>query len=169
MPHTLTSDIAYKSLDVLRERALQPRNGSQDDAQELLDNCEVPFLLINRQWQSIQEVLDRGIEKQRFMVRLNDCLEMIEQTAATMTTVRERVQAATLPPQNKTAGLALLDRLEQEAAKKRDELMALKRWLETPRPEIDPSKLPHPRPAREVEGYADLDDLKGQWFSDKDS
>ena len=169
MPHTLTSDIAHKSLDVLLERAQQPRNGSQDDAQELLDNCEFPYLLIDRQWRSIQEALDRGTEKQRFMVRLNDCLEVIEQTARTMAAVRERVQSATLSPQNKTAGFSLLDRLEEDAAKKRDELVALKRWLETPRPEIDPSKIPHPKAAREVEGYTDHDKFITRFLSGEDA
>jgi len=78
------------------------------------------------------------------------------------------VRAASLPPQDKTAGLALLDRLEQDAVKKRDELTALQRWLERPRTEIDPSKLLASPVGRKVEGYSTLDELRAQWFSDKD-
>jgi len=52
--------------------------------------------------------------------------------------------------------------------KKRDELTALQRWLERPRTEIDPSKLPASPVGRKVEGYSTLDELRAQWFSDKD-
>jgi hypothetical protein len=74
MTHTLAFDFASRSFDALRERAERSPNGSPDVTQELLDNCEVPFFLLERLWRSVQEALDRGVEKQKFMGVLTDCL-----------------------------------------------------------------------------------------------
>ena len=60
MPQTLASDIAQKSLDVLLERAGQPRNGSLDNTQEILDNCEIPYLLIERLCRSTSRMRSTG-------------------------------------------------------------------------------------------------------------
>ena len=165
MPQTLASDIAQKSLDVLIERAGQPRNGSADDTQEILDNCEIPYLLIERLWRSVQESLDRGVEERKFLGLLKDCLAVIERATRTMETVRERVKSASLSPLDKAKGLSLLDRLDQSAVKKRDELTKLLRWIERPRPEIDLSKLPVTKVGREAEGFIDHDELMDQFLT----
>ena len=77
MTHTLAFDFASRSFDALRERAERSPNGSPDVTQELLDNCEVPFFLLERLWRSVQEALDRGVEKQKFMGVLTDCLILL--------------------------------------------------------------------------------------------
>jgi hypothetical protein len=77
MTHTLAFDFASSSFDVLRQRAERSPNGSPDATQELLDNCEVPFFLLERLWRSVQEALDRGVEKQKFMGVLTDCLILL--------------------------------------------------------------------------------------------
>ena len=77
MTHTLAFDFASRSFDALRERAERSPNGSPAVTQELLDNCEVPFFLLERLWRSVQEALDRGVEKQKFMGVLTDCLILL--------------------------------------------------------------------------------------------
>lgn len=168
MPHTLASDLAQKSLDVLLEHAGQSRNGSVDETKELLDNCEYPYLLIERLWRSIQESLDRGVEKRKFTALVKDCLDVIERTAGTMNAIRERVKVAPLSPQDKTVGLSLLAELDRGASDKRNRLTELVRWLEKPRPEIDVSKLPANRGDPDAKGYISHEELVARLLSEEE-
>jgi hypothetical protein len=168
MPHTLACDLAQRSLDVLLEHAGQSRNGSVDETKELLDNCEYPFPLIEQLRRSVQESLDHGVERRKFMAQLKDCLDVIERTIQTMHAIRERVKSTALPSQDKAAGLLLLDRLDRDTTEKRDQLTELLRWLEKPRPEIDLSLIAADGGQRDAKGFVDLDQLKADWFSDKD-
>ena len=103
------------------------------------------------------------------MTLLKDCLNALDHATQTMAAVREQLQAETFSPQDKVADLSLLDRLEGEAAKKRNELTALRRWLETPRPNIDPAKIPHPKATREVEGFTDHNTFITRFLSGDDA
>src|SRR4051794_35736409 len=101
MVQSLAADIARKSFDVLLERAVQPRVLSYLEMQELLDGCAIPFATLDRLWQSAQEALDRGVERQQFLATLYGCRDVLELAGRSLAAVRERVQGADILPKDR--------------------------------------------------------------------
>ena len=81
----------------------------------------------------------------------------------------ERVGKSGLALEEKEAGLAKLRAAREGSAHRRDELLALVRWLEVRPRQVDPTALPTGRDAPETKGYVDLDDVVSRLLSRGDA
>jgi hypothetical protein len=65
MTRTLASNIARSSFDTFLESARGQDRLSTDEAREFVVSCEIPIAVLDKRWQLIQGLLDRGIEGKR--------------------------------------------------------------------------------------------------------
>ena len=78
MAPTLPSDMTRKSVAVLLERVERQNDSSPDEAFELLAGCEIAFLVLEKQWLLIQDLLDRGTEGSKLIFRLKELLDALD-------------------------------------------------------------------------------------------
>jgi hypothetical protein len=159
MAQALTSDMVQKSLGALLDRVERQHDFAPDEAQELLASCEIGSLVLERLWQLVQGMLDRGIEGSKLTFLLKELVDVVELGRKAFERARARVTAANLPPDEKAEGESMLKQVEVRTAEMRGELSALLRWLETPPKAVDPSSLPGGRGNKDTPGYVNLDDL----------
>jgi hypothetical protein len=165
MTQTLASDMVQRGLTVLLERTRQQREFSADEARQLIDSCEIGFILVERIWNLAQGFLDRGMEGRKLAFLLKESLDIFALSVEAFEAARSKVEASGLAEEEKNAGSAGLEKWSRRAEKMRDELSSLLRWLETLPPAVNPSSLPGGRENREAAGYVDLDDLTARLLS----
>ena len=169
MAPTLPSDMTRKSVAVLLERVERQNASSSDEAFELLAGCEIAFLVLEKQWLLIQDLLDRGTEGSKLIFRLKELLDALDLGVKAFAIGVNQVKTAYLTSQEKAEGLAVIEKALRRVTDLRAEASALLNWLETPFPEIDPASLPKGSGERDAEGYISLDDLTARLLAVKDA
>jgi len=169
MPQILTSEMARKSFGALLEGVERQEDFSPDEAHELLASCEMGSLVLERLWHLAQGFLDRGMEARKLTFLVKELVDVIELGIKALDTARERVKAAAIAQEKRAEAIAMLELQGRRATEIRDELLALVRWLETPRPAVTPSSLPVDAGDRDAQGYVDLKDLTARLLSVEDA
>ncbi len=167
MPQTLGSDIAQSSLNALLDFIGQDQSVSTDGVRRLIADCEIADLVLDRLCESFQSFLDRGMEGRKALFLLQELLDVLALGVRTFNAASERARAADLPAPEKADAMVLLGKMSRLATARHDELSSLLRWLETPRPQVDPSSLRGGRGEQQADHYVDLNELTGRLLSDE--
>lgn len=163
MSGTMTLESVRGGVRPFVEWVEQARQPSPAEAEELLTNAAIPVFLLEQLWESAREMMDRGVEHGRLVKVVGELLNLTDHCIRAFTDVRAQI---------KTIEINQADVSSLEAATKKLREMwtsasGLLKWLNTPPPPIDMSKLPQRSGERVVAGYIGLDEMAARLRADK--
>jgi hypothetical protein len=161
---TLAAEINQKSLAVFLERIEAQDDLSADDVRELAATCAIPLAMLEKHWQLIQELLDRGIEGKQLSRAIVELLGILDLGIDCFTAARRKMEAASVSAKDRDEAMSKLDRAATRASQMRDDLKRLLANLEKPL-HIDPTTLPQKRGDQNADGYVPLDRLANRLTS----
>jgi len=74
---TLAADMARSSLRPFIDRIERSHGASPDVVRELLENCALPVLILERLWKDTRRALERGVERAELVRTLHEIRELL--------------------------------------------------------------------------------------------
>src|SRR5262249_54163711 len=106
MTCTPATDMLLKSLRPFIEPAEQPHGFSPDEARELLEDCEIPAAILERQAWRVKKLWDLGVERRELVCAHRDFLGVLERCARAFDDARAKVPSPGSEGQPQPASLA---------------------------------------------------------------